>query len=91
MDETQSANGWDAWLAARVGNAIDAGVDRVLHKPQYMTDPAQAYGVDANGNIYQLGQTNGQLTSTIQTRTPTSNSTLLLLALVGLVLVLEAN
>lgn len=65
MDETQTGFGWDSWLMARVGNAIDVSVDRVLNKPQYMTDPSQAYGVDAYGNMYRLGQMNGQVTATV--------------------------
>jgi hypothetical protein len=93
MDETQSTYSGDAWMQARLGNAVDALVDRVLMKPQYISDPGQAYGVDQAGNIYQLGQTNGQLAATIQTRAPgmPSNSMLLLLVVVGAVLLLEAN
>jgi hypothetical protein len=91
MDETQSTSGWDAWLMARVGNAIDAKVDRVLNQPQYISDPSQAYGVDQNGRIYQLGQSNGQIAATIQTTAPAKNSMLLLLLAVGAVLLLGAD
>lgn len=50
-----------AWLSARLGNAIDVSIDRVINKPQMVYDAGQAYGVDSNGNLYQLGQQNGQL------------------------------
>lgn len=86
MVDTQNS-GWDSWLMARVGNAIDIGVDRVLQRPQFGSDPAQAYGVDQNGRIYQLGQTNGQIRATVQTNVnPMGNmGTLLLLGLIALV------
>ena len=48
------------WLAARLGNAIDVSVDRVINTPQVVYDASQAYGVDGNGQIYQLGKTNQQ-------------------------------
>jgi hypothetical protein len=68
MDETQTG-GLDAWVMARVGNALDAGIDRVINRPQFVSDPSQAYGVDQNGNIYQLGKSNGQITASVQTNT----------------------
>jgi hypothetical protein len=69
MDETQS-NGWDAWGQAVLGNAINVAVDRYAYGPQSLGDSGQAYGVDQNGRMYTLGQTNGQLAGTIQTRAP---------------------
>jgi hypothetical protein len=80
MDDTTTQ---DAWLSARVGNAIDVLVDRVLARPQLGSDPSQAYGVDGNGNIYQLGQVNGQVVAQVNNGKPaTANSNLLLIALV---------
>jgi hypothetical protein len=71
MDETESSgNGWDAWAQAITGNAINAAVDRVLHRPQFGSDPAQAYGMDANGNLYTLGKANAQITAQVQTGQP---------------------
>jgi hypothetical protein len=65
MDEQNQSGGIDAWLGARLGYAVDAWVDRELRVPQRMYDPAQAYGVDPNGNIYTLGQTNSQVTANV--------------------------
>ena len=82
MDETQ-----DAWLSARLGNAIDAWVDRTLARPQIGSDPSQAYGIDANGNIYQLGQTNMQIAAQVNsTKAANSNSMLMLVMVVGLII-----
>jgi hypothetical protein len=64
MDETTN-NGWDAWAQAVTGTAINAVVDRVLNRPQFGSDPAQAYGMDANGNLYTLGKANGQITAQV--------------------------
>lgn len=69
MDETTDTGLGDAWLSARLGNAIDAGVDRVLNRPQFAGDPAQAYGVDQNGNLYTLGKTNSQIAAQVTTQT----------------------
>ena len=67
MDEPMgNSGGWDAWAQAITGNAINAAVDRVMHRPQYMSDPSIQYGMDANGNLYQLGQPNGQVTAQVQ-------------------------
>jgi hypothetical protein len=69
MDQTDNGYSSDAWLSARLGNAIDVIVDRTLSRPQLGSDPSQAYGIDANGNVYQLGQMNGQVRATV---TPTN-------------------
>lgn len=62
MDETSyNDTGMTAWESARLGNAIDSLVDRVVNRPQMVADASQAYGVDAQGRIYQLGQVNGQM------------------------------
>ena len=65
MGDTTQTPGWDAWGQAVLGNAVSAWVDRELRVPQRMYDPAQAYGMDGNGNIYALGQTNGQISATV--------------------------
>jgi hypothetical protein len=86
MDETNS-NPLDAWLGARVGNAIDVWVDRTLNRPQFTNDPSQAYGVDGNGNLYQLGQTNGQIVAQVNTGRPVNSgmNSLLIIGLIALV------
>lgn len=65
MEETTQPMGWDSWTQAVVGNAVGAWVDREFRVPQRMYDPAQAYGVDANGNLFTLGQTNSQITANV--------------------------
>jgi hypothetical protein len=76
MDET--TNSTDTWALSRLGYAIDALVDRQLNNPQVITDHSAAYGMDANGNLYKVGQP-----TTVQTVSPVkaNNSTLLLLVL----------
>lgn len=87
MDDTQTPGFNDAWLSARIGNAIDVLTDRALNRPQLGSDPSQAYGVDANGNLYQLGQVNGQIKAQVATgNAVTISPTLILLAIVGFVL-----
>jgi hypothetical protein len=34
------------------------------------SDPAQAYGVDQNGRVYTLGQTNSQVVAQVNTGAP---------------------
>lgn len=79
MDETSNGGGvqMDAWVAARLGNAIDAMTDRTRNQPQMWSDPAQAYGVDQNGRIYTLGQTNGQVSAQVNTGAPAGGNKLL--------------
>lgn len=92
MDDTTQPSGLDAWVMARLGNAIDVGVDRALNRQPTMVDPGQAYGVDQNGNIYQLGKANGQLSASIQTTSPQrSNMTVLLLVGLVLLIAMEAK
>ncbi|MTV36278.1 hypothetical protein [Duganella radicis] len=79
MDETAD----NAWLNARLGNAIDVWVDRTLNRPQLGYDPAQAYGMDANGNLYQLGQTNSQVVAQVNSTKGGNNNLLLLVLIVG--------
>lgn len=47
-----------AWTLSKLGNVIDAYVDRTINRPQVVHDSSAAYGVDSNGNLYNLGQTN---------------------------------
>lgn len=47
-----------AWTLSQLGNVIDAYVDRTINRPQVVYDASQAYGVDQNGNLYQLGKPN---------------------------------
>jgi hypothetical protein len=65
MDQTTQAMGWDSWTQAVLGNAVGAWVDREIRAPQRMYDSAQAYGMDANGNLFTLGQTNSQITANV--------------------------
>lgn len=72
MDQTQSApDGMDAWTAARLGNAIDVFVDRVAYGPLVLQDPSQAYGMDANGATFKLGQTSSGTVQASARITPT--------------------
>lgn len=83
MDEQNAFN--SAWFAARLGNAIDVSVDRVIAKPQMVYDAGQAYGVDENGNLYQLGQRNGQFVQSVGVGLG-SSQILLLVGLLAVVL-----
>ena len=81
MDEIQNNGGTDvgAWALSRLGYAIDVYTDRQLNTPQVITDHSAAYGMDSNGNLYQVGQP-----TTVQTVKPVSagGSSMLLLVLV---------
>ncbi len=57
--------GWDAWAQAVAGKAINVAVDRVMHRPQYGMDPARAYGMDEQGNLYVVGQPSGVVTAQV--------------------------
>jgi hypothetical protein len=80
MDETnQGYPDTGAWALSRLGYAIDTYVDRQLSNPQIIQDHSAAYGMDSNGNLYQVGQP-----TTVQTVKPVagnSNGMLLLLIL----------
>lgn len=56
MDQTLTSNNADSWALSRLGYAIDVFVDRRLNNPQVITDHSAAYGMDANGNLYEVGQ-----------------------------------
>lgn len=58
MDETSndpSQGGAGAWALSRLGFAIDTYVDRQINGPQALANSA-SYGVDQNGQLYQMGQ-----------------------------------
>jgi len=59
MDQTLTSDNLGAWGLSRLGYAIDVFVDRKLNDPQVITDHSAAYGMDANGNLYQVGQPTG--------------------------------
>jgi hypothetical protein len=91
MDDTTQSGGIDAWVMARVGNAIDVYTDRALNRPQTIYDPAQAYGMDQNGRIYTLGQTNGQITAQVQTQAGSLGSMMPWLLVAGVVLLVMGS
>jgi hypothetical protein len=78
----EDTNQWSAWALSRVGNAIDAYVDRQILGPQYLNGGYQQYGQDAYGKLYPLGQPSGQVIGQVQ---PNSQqiSPLMLLLIVG--------
>jgi hypothetical protein len=84
---TSDGAGFSSWFLARAGNAIDAIVDRQIRQPQYLNDAGQQYGVDGNGNIYQLGQTNGQIVAQVN-RPASQISPLLIIGAIVLLVVL---
>lgn len=87
---TSDGAGFSSWFLARAGNAIDAIVDRQIRQPQYLNDAGQQWGVDGNGNIYQLGQTNGQIVA--QVNKPAHQiSPLLIIGAILLVVMLEKS
>jgi len=84
MNETQ--NDGTAWFLSHLGYAIDSYVDRTLNRPQVVYDASQAYGVDENGNLYQLGRpANYGYTQAGGTVSVGGNPLMLLLLLGGLV------
>jgi len=56
MDQTLTSDNATAWGLSRLGYAIDVFVDRKLNNPQLITDHSAAYGMDASGNLYEVGQ-----------------------------------
>lgn len=88
MGDTVTASTADggAWALSRLGFAIDSYVDRQINNPQNLAGNQQ-YGIDANGNVYQLGAA-----SVYQTVAPArgavNNNTLLLLLIVGAVVMM---
>lgn len=84
---TSDGAGFSSWFLARAGNAIDAIVDRQIRQPQYLNDAGQQWGVDGNGNIYQLGQTNGQIVAQVN-RPAQQISPLLIIGAIVLLVVL---
>lgn len=92
MGDTNSQD-TSAWFMARLGNALDAYVDRNIYgNGQFAVDAGQQYGVDANGNVYQLGKTNQQLTAVVANNAAQpSGMTLLLIGAVVLLVVMEGK
>jgi hypothetical protein len=66
MDENQDGG---VWALSHLGYAIDAYVDRQLSNPQIVQDHSAAYGMDANGNLYKVGQP-----TTVQTVAPVAGT-----------------
>jgi hypothetical protein len=87
MDENNQVD-FSVWATAKLGRVIDVAIDRTIHQQQVIVDPAQAYGVDDNGNIYRLGQYNvsGQ---NLQTVTPQAKKIPSLLLILGVILLVE--
>jgi hypothetical protein len=79
----------DQWALSRLGFAIDTLVDRTINSPQAIDNPAIAYGVDANGNMYQVGQpgTIGVNGARRTTTMPITVPPLLILAVLAIVLI----
>lgn len=71
-----------AWTLSKLGTVIDAYVDRTINSPQVVHDASAAYGVDSNGNLYNLGQTNNGRSTVSVGMNP------LTLALIAVVIVL---
>lgn len=82
------ADDFGAWTLSRLGNAIDVYVDRTINNPQIVRDASQAYGVDANGNLYDLGQPRGVATTPIRATTALASNQNLLLLGMGIVIYL---
>lgn len=85
---TSDGAGFSAWALSRVGVAIDAYVDRAIRQPQYLSTGGQQYGVDDRGNLYPLGQTNGQIVANVQTKATISP---VMLLLIGAVIIMAAK
>lgn len=82
MDETtQGGVQVDAWVASRLGFALDTYIDREINKPQLVYDQSQAYGVADDGTLYNLGRPS----SRVGAIGGGVNSTLLLVGIVLLV------
>jgi hypothetical protein len=75
-DQNQPA---DAWALSVLGSAIGAYVDREINKPTVIAN-SNNYGMDANGNLYTLGQPAGQVAANVST-TKAANMNVLLLIL----------
>lgn len=62
MDQTTDNT---AWALSRLGNAIDALVDRQLGTQSQQIIGQTGYGIDSNGNLYTLGTTSGGNTAAV--------------------------
>jgi hypothetical protein len=85
MDDYDNTNGAGAWFLSRLGNAIDVYVDRQLNSPQVLQN-GSGYGVDQNGNLYQVGKP-----TTVQGVTPVGGGSMNMLLLVGLVILVATH
>lgn len=86
---TTEGASYNAWIMARIGNGIDALVDRAIIRQPIMAAGGQQYGVDENGRMYVLGQTNSQVVAQVQKSQ--AISPVLLIGIVALVVVLGAK
>jgi hypothetical protein len=69
-----------AWGLSRLGFAIDTWTDREINRPQKIAQSGAPYGIDQNGNLYEVGKP-----ATVQTVSPVkggANPQMLLLVLV---------
>jgi len=87
---TTDTSAWSAWALSRVGNAIDAYVDRQILGPQYLVGGSQQFGMDANGNVYPLGQASGQVIGNVQ-RGGQAISPILLIGIIALVVIVGSK
>lgn len=87
---TNDTGQWSAWALARVGNAIDAYVDRTVLGPQYINGGSQQYGMDQYGQVYPLGQASGTVVGTVQ-RGGDSLSPILIIGIVLAVVMLGSK
>lgn len=85
MDETTTNDGAGAWVLSKLGQAIDVYVDRQLNTPQVIQQNS-GYGVDQNGNLYQIGQP-----TTVQTVSPVPGGSMGFLLVIGLVLLVASH
>lgn len=76
MDQTDNT----AWALSRLGNAIDAYVDRQIGTQSQTIIGQVGYGIDSNGQLYQLGTTSGGGTAAVPAK---PNLMLILLVCIG--------
>ncbi|WP_373986990.1 hypothetical protein [Duganella sp. BuS-21] len=88
---TGDGAGFNAWVLARAGNAIDAIVDRQVRGPQYLNDSGQQFGMDGGGRLYQLGQAGGQVVAQVKQTGPAAINPIFILGLIALVVVMGSK
>jgi hypothetical protein len=86
MDQILTSSNAEAWSLSRLGYAIDVLVDRKLNDPQAISDHSAAYGIDGNGNMYEVGKP-----TSVQTINPVNGtiSPMFLLMVIGVVLLVK--